>query len=108
MKPIGFTQTGSVATFKYSTGELKEWIQRGNSHGDVGIILVSIDYAPGGFSRYAGYGTLEHPRKTRCNFYFKTQSPFNAYDPIKTPEQIINPEPLEKRYPFAGWVYPTK
>lgn len=103
MIPIDYIQTGEVAKFRYNLGELKEWIRIGNQEGTTGPILISIDYSPGGFSRYASYGTLENPGTRRVYLNFKTFSPFG---PPPTPEQVVYPKPLSERYPNAGYFVP--
>lgn len=58
MKPISFIRIGDKVKFIYKLSDLKEWIARGNEHGDCGPILTGYQ---GKFNIFKGYGTIEHP-----------------------------------------------
>ena len=62
MTPVSYKIRGDTTTFIYNSDELKEWINRGNEHGDCGMLLIS---RTGKMSKYAMYGTIENPSVNR-------------------------------------------
>ena len=100
--PISFSKTGNVATFRYASDFLKEWISLGNRDGNTGPILVSIDY-DSKMQMFATYGTIENPCRTRYKLNMKHWDVMDG--PLKPPESYVNP--VEER-PFKdfGWFIP--
>lgn len=90
MTPKSFIISGQIVTFKYDTKELKEWIILGNIGGNVGMILVRMDYE-NNTKTFNGYGTIENPINKRFTFVMKNWDVMDG--PMPTPEEIINPKP---------------
>lgn len=103
MTPKGYFRIGQVMKFLYDSAELKEWLRLGLRDGNVGYIVLTIDYAPGGFTTNAVFGTIENPNRIRKTFHMKSWS---AFGPIPTPEEIMHPKHLHEIYPWMPYFIP--
>lgn len=63
MYPISYKKNGDIVKFRYDTKEYNKWKELGSKDGNVGQILVSIDYKDN-IMNYKGFGTIEAPIKT--------------------------------------------
>lgn len=88
MRPESFTEESGGFVFTYNTEDLKKWITLGNKDGNVGSILLSYK---DGFKRYASYGTIENPRKTRLTISIKHLAVFSGEFNVNS---VMNPKPL--------------
>lgn len=58
MIPISFTIKDNITIFHYKFSELRDFITRGKTNGNVGIILTRRS---GLLFTYRGFGTIENP-----------------------------------------------
>lgn len=101
MYPISYILVQGTAAFKYNLSELKEWLALGNTEGNVGPLLLSINYVTG-FQTFASYGTIEHPNRKRHTFHMKHLAIFG---PLPDPERVMTP-PKESPYKNFGIFIP--
>lgn len=104
MTPINYSRDGSLVKFIYDEKELAEFHRLGQEGGNTGTILISIDYAHGGFKTYKGYGTIENPFRVEHTFHMKHWEAFDG--PPPTPEEILHPKSFDELYPHAGIFIP--
>ncbi len=103
MTPTSYTKTGTVVEFHYDEKELAEFNRLGQEGGNTGTILISIDYAPGGFKTYRGYGTFEKPSRVEHTYHLKH---WDIFGPLPTPEEVLHPKTIDELYPHAGIFIP--
>lgn len=91
MKPVRFTKKNDKVVFHYTFSDLRRFIVRGKSHGDVGPLLISFN---GNLIQYKGFGTIENPFKNMVKLDFNHFPLFDG--PLPDPEKIVNPPMQEK------------
>lgn len=98
MIPLAYKKNKDSVIFRYETSELKEWLRLGRLEGNVGAILIHIDYTRN-IKTFAVFGTIDKPNTVRTTWHMRH---FDLFDGnIPTPEQIINP--VLDRYPFKDF-----
>jgi len=88
MTPINYTTENNIARFQYETEAYNKWIKQGEDTGDVGFLLMGIDYNTK-FYLYEGFGTIENPITSLHKVDMQHD---NMYDgELSTVESIMNP-----------------
>jgi len=95
MTPIKHTLKNNIVRFDYKSEPYNEWLSQGVKTGDVGFLLMGIDYGLG-FYLYEGFGTIEAPYKELRKIDMQHDDVYDGK--ISTIEDIMSPPKTKPNY----------